>query len=80
METIALNGPRFIEPIRCDYFVLQSRRGFYFPADDWLDQHGHPVFEIRREGVSLLRVFTGEERATAIRDTRNERTPRHLRR
>ena len=79
MQTIPLNGPTIIEPIRSDYFVLQSRRGFYFPADHRLDRHGHPVFAIRREGVDLLRVFTGEERETAVRATRNEPIPRHLR-
>jgi hypothetical protein len=78
MQTIALNGPTPIEPIRCDYFVLQSRRGFYFPADHWLNLHGHPVFAIRREGVDLLRVFAGEERENAVRYTRNEPIPRHI--
>jgi hypothetical protein len=80
MQTIALNGPTFIEPIRSDYFVLQSRRGFFFPADQWLDRHGHPVFAIRREGVDLLRVFTGAEREIAIRETRHQPIPHHLHR
>ena len=31
VQSIALNGPRFIEPVRCDYFVLQSRAVFTFP-------------------------------------------------
>jgi hypothetical protein len=78
IETIALNGPTPLEPIRCDYFVLQSRRGFYFPADDWLDRNGHPVFAIRRDQVDLLRVFTGEERLNALRESRNEPIPRQF--
>jgi 4-amino-4-deoxy-L-arabinose transferase-like glycosyltransferase len=78
MQTVALNEPTPSEPIRFDYFVLQSRRGFYFPADRWLDRHGHSVFAIRREGVDLLRVFTGEEHEKAGRNTRNDPIPRHL--
>ena len=47
--------------MRADYFVLQRRRGLFYPSDRWLDQYGHPVFAIRREGVDLLRVFTVDE-------------------
>ena len=31
VRIVALNEPPPGEPIRCDYFVLQSRRGFYYP-------------------------------------------------
>jgi hypothetical protein len=80
MQTVALNEPTSDKSIRSDYFVLQSRRGFYYPAEHWLDRHGHPVFAIRRDGVDLLRVFTGEEHEEAARQTRNEPIPGHLRR
>ena len=80
VRIVDLNEPPPGKPTRCDYFVLQSRRGLYYPSDHWLDRHGHPVFAIRREGVDLLRVFTSEEDEEAARHTRHEPIPRHLRR
>ncbi len=77
---VDLNEPPPGKPVRSDYFVLQRRRGLYYPSDRWLDHHGHPVFAIRREGVDLLRVFTVDEDQEAADRTRDELIPRHLRR
>jgi Dolichyl-phosphate-mannose-protein mannosyltransferase len=80
VRIVDLNEPPPGKPIRSDYFVLQRRRGLYYPSDRWLDQYGHPVFAIRREGVDLLRVFTVEEDQEAADRTKNQRIPRYLRR
>ena len=80
VRIVDLNEPPAGKPVRSDYFVLQRRRGLYYPSDRWLDQYGHPVFAIRREGVDLLRVFTVEEDLEAADRTRNQRIPRYLRR
>ncbi len=80
VQTIDLNSEPDGKPKTPDYYVLQRRRGLYYPSDRWLDQYGHPVFVIRREGVDLLRVFTSEEDQEAFRRTRNQAVPRHLRR
>jgi hypothetical protein len=80
VRIVDLNDPPAGEPVRSDYFVLQRRRGLYYPSDRWLDRHGHPVFAIKREGVDLLRVFTADEDEEAARRTKNEPIPWHLRR
>jgi hypothetical protein len=80
VRIVDLNEPPIGKPIRSDYFVLQRRRGLYYPSDRWLDRYGHPVFTVHREGVDLLRVFTVEEDEEAARRTRNEPVPWHLRR
>jgi hypothetical protein len=80
VRVVDLNDPPAGKPIRSDYFILQRRRGLYYPSDRWLDRHGHPVFAIHREGVDLLRVFTVDEDEEAARRTRNEPVPWHLRR
>jgi Dolichyl-phosphate-mannose-protein mannosyltransferase len=80
VRIIDLNEPPPGKPIRSDYFVLQRRRGLYYPSDRWLDRYGHPVFAIRREGVDLLRVFTVAEDQEAADRTRNQPIPRYLRR
>ncbi len=49
--------------------VYQRRRAFWIisPQDWWLDQHGTPLFVIRREGVDLLRVYPHEQWKEAMR-------------
>ena len=61
-----------LEPATHPYHVLQRNRGIYDPKDWWLEQHGHPVFVIRRQGVDLLRVYTYEELKRAMAATRDE--------
>jgi hypothetical protein len=59
-------------------YVQQRRRAFFYPLDWWLDQHGHPRFVIRREGVELLRVYPFEEFVKGIAQTRHIPVPHHL--
>jgi hypothetical protein len=77
---VDLNSPATGPPVAPDFFVLQRRRGLYYPSDAWLERRGHPVFAIRREGVDLLRVYTAEEDREAFERTRGEPVPKHLRR
>jgi hypothetical protein len=78
VQIVDLNSPPEGQPKRPDYYVQQRRRGLYYPSDWWLEQHGHPVFAIRREGVDLLRVYTADEEQEAFRHTRHEPVPRFL--
>lgn len=75
---VDLNSPPPGPPVEPDYYVLQRRRGLYYPADRWLDRNGHPVFAIRRQGVDLLRVYRSAEEHEAFVRTRNQPIPRHL--
>ena len=61
-------------------YVLQRRRGFYFPRDSWLERHGHPTFVIRREGVDLLRVYPFGDFVDAARQGTHEPIPAYLNR
>ncbi len=63
---------------RSDYDVQQRRARLFYPADMWLDRHGHPVFTIRREGVNLLRVYLFEEMVELLRRTKNVPIPQCL--
>ncbi len=80
VRIVDLNSPAVGKPLRPDFFVLQRRRGLYYPSDAWLDRQGHPVFTIRREGVDLLRVYTAAEDREAFERTRRIPVPSHLRR
>jgi hypothetical protein len=63
---------------RTDY-VLQRRRGVYYPYDWWLERHGTPSFVVRREGVDLLRVYPFSEAFKAFKETKDEPIPAYLR-
>ncbi|HZW33592.1 MAG TPA: glycosyltransferase family 39 protein, partial [Isosphaeraceae bacterium] len=78
VQCVDLNSPPEGPPKQPDYYVLQRRRGLYYPSDWWLERHGHPVFAIRREGVDLLRVYTAAEEREAFRQTRHQPVPRFL--
>ncbi len=60
-------------------YVLQRRRGLYYPYDWWLEAHGRPSFVIRRQGVDLLRVYPFEESVRAYRETVDVEVPIYLR-
>ncbi len=60
-------------------YVLQRRRGVYYPYDWWLERHGRPQFVIRREGVDLLRIYPFDESFRAYQGTRSIPTPAYLR-
>jgi hypothetical protein len=60
-------------------YVLQRRRGVYYPYDWWLDRHGRPEFVIRRQGVDLLRVYSFEESFRAYQKTKDVPIPEYLR-
>jgi hypothetical protein len=74
-----MNQPQANKPERPDYYVQQRRFGLYYPADKWLEEHGHPIFAIGREGVDLLRVFRFDELVEAFRRTKDVPIPRYLR-
>jgi hypothetical protein len=59
-------------------YVLQRRRGVYFPEDWWLEQHGEPEFFIRRQGVDLLRVYPNSEMLKAFEATKSVPIPPYL--
>jgi len=59
-------------------YVLQRRRGVYYPYDWWLERHGRPRFVIRRQGVDLLRVYSFEESFRAYQATKNIPVPPYL--
>jgi hypothetical protein len=60
-------------------YVLQRRRGVYYPYDWWLEDKGRPRFVIRRQGVDLLRVYPYDESVRAYLATKDVKTPEHLR-
>lgn len=68
-----------IEPAPDPDYVLQRRRGVYYPYDEWLDARGQPRFTIAREGVDLLRVYPFSESFRAYEATRGVPIPEHLR-
>lgn len=68
-----------LEKPRQPYYVLQRRRGVYYPYDWWLERHGTPCFTIRRQGVDLLRVYSYDESYRAFEATRAEPIPEYLR-
>ena len=59
-------------------YVLQRRRGVYFPEDWSMETHGHPIFAIRRQGVDLLRVYPHREMAEAFETTGDVPIPAYL--
>ena len=59
-------------------YVLQRRRGHFYPYDWWLENHGQAEFTISRQGVDLLRVYTHAESLKAYESTRNVPIPQHL--
>ena len=61
-----------------EVFVSQRRMGMFYPYDWWLEEHGHPIFSIRRQGVDLLRVYSHEETVRAATETRHTPLPSHL--
>ncbi|CAN5913849.1 hypothetical protein BH23PLA1_BH23PLA1_15540 [soil metagenome] len=69
-----------IEPAADPDYVLQRRKGVYYPYDGWLERQGHPRFVIRRQGVDLLRVYSHAEALSAYEATKGEPPPPHLRR
>jgi hypothetical protein len=78
VQIIDLNSAPTGDPLEPDYYVQQRRRGLLYPDDQWLDQFGHPVFVIRRQGVDLLRVYTQQEALEAARRTGNQPVRRSL--
>jgi hypothetical protein len=78
IDILDLNTPDSRRPSQPDFYVQQRRRGLYYPADWWLERHGHSVFAVRREAVDLLRVYTFQDFLEANRQTRNQPIPRHL--
>jgi hypothetical protein len=78
VQFLHMNNPLTQKPERPDYYVQQRRVGLYYPADMWLERHGHPVFAIGREGVDLLRVYHFEELLEAFRRTKDVPIPRYL--
>ena len=63
---------------RDEVYVAQCRRTSYLPHDWWLERHGHPLFTIRRQGVDLLHVYSGEEGRRAVVETLHEPVPDYL--
>ncbi len=78
VEFLPMNNPQAGRPERPDYYIQQRRFGLYYPADMWLERHGHPGFAISREGVDLLRVYRFEELLEAFRVTKDVPIPRYL--
>jgi hypothetical protein len=78
VRIVALDEPSSWNLVKPYYYVQQRRRGSWYPDDQWLDRFGHPVFVIRREGVDLLRIYTGQELLEAARQTVNDPIPSHL--
>jgi hypothetical protein len=68
-EGVKVNG---LDQTEHPYYVLQRNRGIYADFDWWLEQHGHPVFVIRRQGVELLRVYSAAEVEKAVETTRRQ--------
>jgi hypothetical protein len=68
-----------IEHTNEPYYVLQRRRGCYFPYDWWLDRHGASSFVVSRQGVDLLRVYSYSESYRAFQATADEPIPEYLR-
>jgi hypothetical protein len=68
-----------MESTTAPYYVLQRRRGLYYPYDEWLDAHGRACFAIARQGVELLRMYPYEESLRAYEHTKALPTPAHLR-
>jgi hypothetical protein len=67
-----------IENTRQPYYVLQRRRGLYYPYDSWIDRNGSPSFVVSRQGVDLLRVYSYEESFRAYQATQHEPIPSYL--
>jgi hypothetical protein len=61
-----------LEPVMQPYYVLQRNRGIYNPLDWWIEQNGHPVFSISRQGVDLLRVYPFADFSRANEATRDQ--------
>jgi hypothetical protein len=61
-----------LDPTPHPDYVLQRNRGIYGPCDWWLEQHGHPLHAIRRQGVDLLRVYPAADYERAGRVTRDQ--------
>ncbi|MDR3632200.1 MAG: glycosyltransferase family 39 protein [Isosphaeraceae bacterium] len=59
-------------------YVLQRRRGVYYPLDWWLEAHGQPIFRIRRQGVDLMRVYSFEDAYRAHEATKLVPVPSYL--
>jgi hypothetical protein len=78
VQFLHMNNPLIQKPDRPDYYVQQRRVGLYYPADTWLDRHGHPIRAISREGVDLLRVYRFEEMMEAFRLTKDVPIPQYL--
>jgi hypothetical protein len=68
-----------LENTQRPYYVLQRRRGLYYPYDWWLDQNGTPCMTISRQGVDLLRVYDFEESLRSYEATRDVTAPEYLR-
>jgi hypothetical protein len=66
-------------PLRPAY-VLQRRRGVFFPYDEWIDRNGRPMHRISRQGVDLLRVFPYAETLRAYQAAKDLPVPEYLRR
>jgi hypothetical protein len=67
-----------LENTQRPYYVLQRRRGLYYPIDSWLDENGTPVMVITRQGVDLFRVYSFEEAFRAFEETRHVPIPEYL--
>jgi hypothetical protein len=66
------------EKLSHEDYVLQRRRGVFFPEDWWLERHGQPEFAISRQGVDLLRVYPNGELVKAFEATKTAPIPLHL--
>ncbi len=67
-----------LEEVREPDYVLQRRRGVYYPYDWRLDQHGAPRFRISRQGVDLLRVYSFDESFKAYQAVKDVPIPDYL--
>lgn len=61
-----------------EVYVTQRRNAFCYPHDRWLEDNGHPIFAIRRQGVDLLRVYSSEEAIRSVMETRHIPVPSYL--
>ena len=61
-----------LEPTSHPDYVLQRNRGIYAPATGGWNEHGHPIFTIRRQGVDLLRVYPHAESNRPPESTRDQ--------
>jgi hypothetical protein len=69
-------GPIPLQPS----YVLQRRKGVFFPYDTWIDRHGRSVFSVSRQGIDLLRVFPYLDVLTALKAAKDLPVPDYLRR